>query len=230
MTPLKTSNPHFKHMSPPGGRLTGLQCLATTSMLFVPGVLPLSSPGSPSASPTLCGCLLGSSVPPNPLNLSCPEVVRLVLSLRSQGLQLLGRLPALCRNTSSHWNAWQPFSFTSLRIPVLHQALPNAKLNPLSTHLAPHTQCVPDNCVVWNHLLSPHLWHHPSPNQHPFQTASFLPLCLHFPKAPRMCKLSKKKKKREREKIMRSSRDLSLESNRGVLAPTLDTEVKDTDF
>ena len=102
MTPLKTSNPHFKHMSPPGGRLTGLQCLATTSMLFVPGVLPLSSPGSPSASPTLCGCLLGSSVPPNPLNLSCPEVVRLVLSLRSQGLQLLGRLPALCRNTSSH--------------------------------------------------------------------------------------------------------------------------------
>ena len=166
----------------------------------------LRSWGSPLELSWLSFCLshslwlfLGSSVPPNPLNLSCPEVVRLVLSLRSQGLQLLGRLPALCRNTSSHWNAWQPFSFTSLRIPVLHQALPNAKLNPLSTHLAPHTQCVPDNCVVWNHLLSPHLWHHPSPNQHPFQTASFLPLCLHFPKAPRKCTMSKKKKERERK-------------------------------
>lgn len=29
---------------------------------------------------------------------------------------------------------------------------------------------------------------------------------------------------------MKSSRDLSLESNRGVLAPTLDTEVKDVYF
>ena len=42
--------------------------------------------------------------------------------------------------------------------------------------------------------------------------------------------MSKKKKKKEREKIMTSSRDLSLESNRGVLAPTLDTEVKDMDY
>ena len=97
MTPSKTLNSHSKYMSPPGGRLTGLQHLATTSTLF----LPLSSPGSPSASPTLRGCHMLLS-PSHCLNLSCLEVVHLVLSLRSQGLQLLGRLPTLCRNTSSH--------------------------------------------------------------------------------------------------------------------------------
>ena len=145
MTPLKTLNPHFKHKS--SWRQTD------RPPVFGDHVHALRSWGSPLELSWLSVCLshslwlfYGLLSPFHLLNLSCPKVVLLVLSLYSQGLQLLGRLPALCRNTSSHWNAWQPFSFTSLRIPVLHQALPDAKLNPLSTHLAPHTQCVPDNC------------------------------------------------------------------------------------
>lgn len=65
MTPLKTLNSHSKYMSPPGGRLTGLRHLVTTSTLF----LPLSSP---SASPTLRGCHVLLS-PSHCLNLSCFE-------------------------------------------------------------------------------------------------------------------------------------------------------------
>lgn len=115
------------------------------SPVFVNDFYTLLSYNPPTEPSWLSFCLSNSPwvshgllVPSPPLNLSCPQRgiwshLRALCS-HAQLSHSWEASTVLHRNTSSHLNAQQPFSFSSLSVPALHQALLNAELNPLLAH------------------------------------------------------------------------------------------------